>query len=58
VLNARYIDLTDYYCTPTVCPPIIGHVLVYRDGRHMTASYAATMVPYFDRAIVAALARR
>jgi hypothetical protein len=58
VPKARYVDLSDYYCTPAVCPPVVGHVLVYRDGRHMTATYLWTMMPYFDRAIVAALARR
>jgi peptidoglycan/LPS O-acetylase OafA/YrhL len=57
VRRARYIDLTDFYCTPTLCPPVIGHVLVYRDGRHVTATYAMTVSPYLERAMVTALTR-
>lgn len=55
--RVRYIDLTDFYCTKSDCPPVIGNVLVYRDGRHLTASYAGTMQPYIEKRVLAALAR-
>ncbi len=55
VSHASFLDLTDYYCTPEVCPPVVGNVLVYRDGRHLTATYARTMTPYIERGILAAL---
>jgi hypothetical protein len=53
--NAHVIDLTDLYCTADTCPPVIGHVLVYRDPRHVTATWVRTMTPYLDREIIDAL---
>jgi hypothetical protein len=44
--GAQIIDLTDYFCSKTECPAVIGGVLVYRDGNHLTATYAATITPY------------
>jgi hypothetical protein len=41
------LDLTDHFCTPTVCPAVTGNVLIYWDNLHMTATYARTLVPYF-----------
>ncbi len=55
VPRARVVDLTDFYCTATLCPPVIGHVLVYRDESHLTATYASTLVPYLQRGVVAAV---
>ena len=34
------VDLTDYLCTPSFCPAIIGDTLVYRDAHHLTATYS------------------
>ncbi len=53
--RAAEIDLTDYYCTAVTCPPVIGGVVVYRDGSHVTATFAQTLEPYFDRALRAKL---
>jgi len=47
--GATTIDLTNLYCTPEQCPPIVGGVLVYRDGNHLTATYASTIAPYLGR---------
>jgi len=55
VPRAHLVDMTSLYCTSTMCPPVIGHVLVYRDTGHITASYAATLTPYLERQIVAAI---
>jgi hypothetical protein len=55
VPRAHLVDVSSFYCTATVCPPVIGHVLVYRDQSHITATYAATLTPYIERQVVAAV---
>jgi len=55
VPRARMVDVTSLYCTATVCPPVIGHVLVYKDHTHITATFAETLAPYIERQVVAAL---
>lgn len=55
VPRARVVDLSDLYCTRDACAPVVGHVLVYRDTTHLTATYASTMAPYFEARIVAYL---
>lgn len=35
-----YLDLNDFVCGAEVCAPILGDVLVYRDGHHMTATFS------------------
>lgn len=40
------IDLTDYYCTASSCPSIIGNVIVYADdSSHVTPTYMRTVAP-------------
>ena len=39
----------DELCAGALCPAVIGNVLVYRQSGHLTATYAATMTPWFDR---------
>ena len=51
VEGAEVVDLTDYYCSASTCPAIAGGVLVYRDGSHLTATYAATIAPYLGQAL-------
>ncbi|MFI5626332.1 acyltransferase family protein [Nocardioides sp. NPDC051685] len=54
--NAVLLDLTDLYCEPTFCRPVVGHVIVYRDdGEHLTLTYTRTLAPYLGRAIEDAL---
>jgi peptidoglycan/LPS O-acetylase OafA/YrhL len=52
---ARLVDLTRYYCTDTVCPAVIGGVLVHRDPTHLTNTFAVTLAPYLGDDIAAAL---
>jgi hypothetical protein len=52
--NARFVDMTDLYCTDTVCPTVIGNVYVYRDTNHLTATYAHTVTPYLYERLDAA----
>ncbi|MCW3492250.1 acyltransferase family protein [Microbacterium sp. SSM24] len=55
VPNAHEIDLTDFYCTADTCSPVIGNVLVYRDPRHVTATWVRTLTPYLENEVMAAL---
>lgn len=45
------VDLTDYLCPGTTCPPVIGNVAVYLDFNHLTATYARTLAPPLSREI-------
>ncbi|MGL4256501.1 MAG: acyltransferase family protein, partial [Microbacterium sp.] len=49
--NVHAIDLSSLFCTEDTCPPVIGNVIVYRDGRHVTGTFARTMVPYLGERI-------
>lgn len=53
--NARLVDMTPFYCAGDRCLAVIGGVIVYRDGTHLTATYASTLAPYLGREIAAAL---
>ncbi|WP_181439500.1 acyltransferase family protein [Curtobacterium sp. MCBD17_032] len=52
---ARVVDLTQYYCTSTTCPAVIGGVLVHRDRTHLTNTFAVTLAPYLGDEIADAL---
>lgn len=43
--NVRVADLTDWLCSPQVCPAVIGNVVVYYDQSHMTSSYSRLLAP-------------
>jgi hypothetical protein len=36
------VDLTDHLCNSTICPAVVGNVLVYRDN-HITDTFARTL---------------
>ncbi|HSX67385.1 acyltransferase family protein [Nocardioides sp.] len=40
------IDLTDRICEGTVCRGVVGGVVAYFDGSHMTATFNQTLAPY------------
>ncbi|MGP3535458.1 acyltransferase family protein [Microbacterium sp. RD1] len=42
------VDLTDAFCDETSCPPVIGDVLVYRQGSHLTNTYVRSLEPILD----------
>ena len=48
---AGHVDLSDMICEPTSCPPVIGNVLVYRDGSHLTVTYTRTLTPALTDAV-------
>lgn len=37
------IDLTDLYCPDGTCPAVIGNVVVFRDGSHLSSAYVRTL---------------
>ncbi|NKX56493.1 acyltransferase [Arthrobacter sp. E918] len=52
------VNLDKYFCAREVCPAVIGSVVAFRDGSHITATYARTLAPYLDGPLRAALADR
>ena len=48
------VDLNDHICDGEVCPAVVGGVVVYFDGTHLTATYARTLGTPLDRALVTA----
>jgi SGNH domain (fused to AT3 domains) len=51
----QVIDLTDYVCPGSACAPVIGDVLVYRDGSHLTNTYAKTLTSRLQQELEGAL---
>lgn len=43
--GGRFAALTDLFCTPTTCPPIVGNTMVYYDGGHITREYSELLGP-------------
>ncbi len=44
VPTATLVNMNDWVCPLERCPPVIGNVLVYRQGSHITNTYARTLV--------------
>ena len=55
--RVKTVELTDYLCREDKCPAVIGGVVVYFDGSHMTATYARTLAPYLLRPLDLAITR-
>jgi hypothetical protein len=49
--RVRLIDLSDFMCTATLCPPVVGGALVLRDADHLTRTFSTTLGPYLLRAL-------
>jgi hypothetical protein len=49
--HVKMIDLFDAICPADRCPPVIGNVLIYRQGAHITATYVKTMTPRLAKAL-------
>ena len=45
------LDLRPWICPTTICPVMIGDVLVYRQGSHLTATYATSLAPMLGEAL-------
>jgi hypothetical protein len=49
------IDLTHFMCDRTLCFPVVGGALVFKDLDHITAVFGATLGPYLLRRVEAIL---
>jgi hypothetical protein len=54
--RALAVDLSRFFCDRARCYPVIGGVLVFKDGDHMTRTYSETLGPYVERAVAGVLA--
>ena len=44
--RVQVIDLTNFFCDATLCYPVVGGVLVFKDISHMTDTFSTTLGPY------------
>ncbi len=49
-----YVDLTEAICPRPECDPVVGDLLVYREGSHLTATFARSLSTRLEQALVAA----
>lgn len=56
--EARVLDLNDVVCPERPCPAVIGGVLVYRDGSHLTSAYVETLSAIFHERLLDVLSER
>ncbi len=47
--TADVLDPTDWICPDGICRPVIGGVITYFDGSHLTATYAKSLAPLMGR---------
>ncbi|MEU3024924.1 acyltransferase family protein [Nocardiopsis alba] len=52
--NVELMDLTEYVCPGGSCDAVVGNVLVYWDHSHITATYARTLTPMVEKALLEA----
>ncbi|MBR8740682.1 acyltransferase family protein [Nocardiopsis sp. MG754419] len=52
--NVTLLDLTEHVCPAGDCDAVVGNVLVYWDHSHITATYADTLTPVVEDALVEA----
>lgn len=45
------IDLSEFFCSPRLCFPVVGGALVIKDQNHMTTAFAGTLGPFLLRAV-------
>ena len=43
--NVQVVDVTDHFCTQTMCPPVLGGVPLYWDSHHITRTAAGALAP-------------
>ena len=55
--DATWVDLSDQLCS-TVCAPVLGNIVVYRDSHHLTVRMSRALAPTLDMHISSALRER
>lgn len=53
--NVTLLDFSNMYCTDTSCLAVIGGANVYRDPDHLTNTFATTLAPFLQSALIAAM---
>ena len=53
---ASFVDVSNWFCTDAVCPPVVNGIVVYRDEHHLTDTFSRYRAPQIADAIRAALA--
>ena len=53
--KVKVINMDGFICGPTECPPVVGNVLVYLDGRHLTAAFAMSLTKYLEPRLLKAV---
>lgn len=51
----KLAQFDDVYCTATSCPPVIGHVVVYRDDNHLTNTFTRTLAVFIEPYVLSAI---
>jgi hypothetical protein len=51
--GAVVVDTVPWFCTPTKCPVVVGNILVYRDGSHISMAYVRLLAPLLAERIKA-----
>ncbi len=49
--RVHLVDLTKLMCSPKLCYPVVGGVLVHKDVTHLTPLFASTLGPFLLRAV-------
>nr|WP_280526213.1 acyltransferase family protein [Couchioplanes caeruleus] len=50
-LGAKVIDSQGWFCTAEVCPAVIGNLLVWKDGSHISTAYSAALTPLLNASL-------
>ena len=49
--SLEFIDTTDWFCTSSTCPMMIGDILLYRDATHLSTTASEFMRPILELAL-------
>jgi len=52
--RVHVVDMTDAICPTARCAPVIGNVLIYRQGSHLTATYVQSLAPRLGEELASA----
>jgi len=53
--NTYIFDLSNYFCNSTICPAVIGSILVWSDRHHITAEYSRSLSEPMSKHMLAAM---
>ena len=53
--GAFIVDPLSWFCTSTLCPPVIANTVVYADQDHVTRTYALKLTPELSAALAPAM---